>query len=77
MKAKTFSRRQVLGFGIGMGRRTVRHHEAGPGGAPAPGGNFDWMQQKGKSIVVICQSAVYYNLLQKLIPVPISTELST
>jgi multiple sugar transport system substrate-binding protein len=68
MKAKTFSRRQVLGFGIGMAAAPFVITRRAQAAAPAPGGNFDWMQQKGKSIVVICQSAVYYNLLQKMIP---------
>ncbi|MHB9092873.1 MAG: ABC transporter substrate-binding protein, partial [Chloroflexota bacterium] len=35
--------------------------------APAAAG-FDWMQQKGKSLVVSAVLAVYYPVLQKLVP---------
>ncbi len=38
-------------------------------GTPGPkSGDFDWMQQKGKSIVVSAVLAVYYPVLQKLVP---------
>ena len=47
MKAKTFSRRQVLGFGIGMAAAPFVITRRAQAAAPAPGGNFDWMQQKG------------------------------
>jgi multiple sugar transport system substrate-binding protein len=36
--------------------------------ASAPGGNFDWMQQKGKQLIVAAPLASYYSVLQNLIP---------
>lgn len=68
MKSKTFSRRQVLGFGIGLAAAPFGITRRTQAAAPAPGGNFDWMQQKGKSLVAIAPLASYYTVLQKLIP---------
>jgi multiple sugar transport system substrate-binding protein len=36
--------------------------------ASQPGGNFDWMQQKGKQLVVAAPLQSYYSIVQKLIP---------
>ena len=59
--AMTLSRRQVLGMGLGSGRRLA----AGP---VDPAAHFDWMQQKGKSLVVLVSLSPYYTVLQKMVP---------
>jgi multiple sugar transport system substrate-binding protein len=58
----TLSRRQVLGMGLGAA--------AGSLVAPSRSGaaDFDWMQQKGKSLVVLVSLSPYYTVLQKMIP---------
>lgn len=56
------SRRQVLGLGVGLAAGSVvvpRWSQAA---------NFDWMQQKGKSVVVTAPLSPYYTVLQKMIP---------
>ena len=56
------SRRQVLGMGLGVAAGSLA-------GRPwAQAANFDWMQQKGKSIVVTAPLSPYYTVLQKMIP---------
>ena len=60
--ADTLSRRQVLGMGLGLAAGTI----ISPRGSDAAG--FDWMQQKGKSLVVLAPLSPYYTVLQKLIP---------
>jgi len=65
MKPKTFSRRQLLGSGAAAAAAPfaiARRAQA------APDGNFDWMQQKGKQLVVSAPLQSYYSILQKLIP---------
>jgi multiple sugar transport system substrate-binding protein len=68
MMSKTFSRRQVLGSGTGLVAAPFVITRRAQAAAPAPGGNFDWTQQKGKQLVVIAPLASYYSVLQKLIP---------
>ena len=60
--ADTFSRRQVLGMGLGLAAGTI----ISPRGSDAAG--FDWMQQKGKSLVVLAPLSPYYTVLQKMVP---------
>ena len=60
--ADTFSRRQVLGMGLGLAAGTI----VSPRGSDAAG--FDWMQQKGKSLVVLAPLSPYYTVLQKMVP---------
>ena len=65
------SRRQVLGMGLGLaaGPFILSSRAKGAAAAPAPSTtNFDWMQQKGKSLVVTAPLAIYYNVLQKIVP---------
>jgi multiple sugar transport system substrate-binding protein len=59
----TPSRRQVLGMGLGLAAAgsLVRRPWA-------QAANFDWMQQKGKSIVVTAPLATYYTVLKGMIP---------
>jgi multiple sugar transport system substrate-binding protein len=68
MKPNTFSRRQVLGSGAAIAAAPFVITRRAQAGAPAPGGNFDWMQQKGKQIVVTAPLQSYYSILQKQIP---------
>ena len=68
MNSKTFSRRQVLGSGAAMAAAPFVITRRAQAAAAAPGGNFDWMQQKGKQLVVSAPLASYYSVLQKLIP---------
>ena len=60
--AITLSRRQVLGMGLG----------AAAGSLVAPprsrAADFDWMQQKGKSLVILVSLSPYYTVLQKMVP---------
>src|SRR4249919_1063597 len=60
--AITLSRRQVLGMGLGAA--------AGSLVAPprARAADFDWMQQKGKSLVILVSLSPYYTVLQKMVP---------
>ena len=56
------SRRQVLGMGLGLAAGSLARRPW------AQAANFDWMQQKGKSIVVTAPLSPYYTVLQKMIP---------
>ena len=58
----TPSRRQVLGMGLGLAAGSLVHRPW------AQAANFDWMQQKGKSIVVTAPLATYYTVLKGMIP---------
>ena len=60
--AFTPSRRQVLGMGLGLAAGSLARRPW------AQAANFDWMQQKGKSIVVTAPLSPYYTVLQKMIP---------
>ena len=60
--ADTLSRRQVLGMGLGLAAGTMISAR----GSGAAG--FDWMQQKGKSLVVLDPLSPYYTVLQKMVP---------
>jgi multiple sugar transport system substrate-binding protein len=69
--AAPVSRRRLLGLGLGAAagplvltsRRPADAQTAAPA-RPA----FDWMQQKGKSLVVTVPLSPYYTVLQKMIP---------
>ena len=60
--AITLSRRQVLGMGLGAAAGSL----VAPSGSRAA--DFDWMQQKGKSLVVLVSLSPYYTVLQKMVP---------
>jgi len=63
------SRRQVLGMGLGLAAAPWVAGSRAEAGAPAPSqANFDWQQQKGRSLVVSAPLASYYTVLQKMIP---------
>ena len=63
------SRRQVLGMGLGVAAAPFIITTRATAGTPAPSqAGFDWQQQKGKSLVVTAPLAIYYNVLQKMIP---------
>ena len=68
MMLKTFSRRHILGSGTAMVAAPFVITRRAQAAVAAPGGNFDWKQQKGKEIVVSAPLATYYSFLQKLIP---------
>jgi multiple sugar transport system substrate-binding protein len=55
------SRRQVLGMGLGLAAGSLVRRPW------AQAANFDWMQQKGKSIVVTAPLATYYTVLKGMI----------
>ena len=57
------SRRQVLKLGLGMA--AVSRTSAW---GAAPPSEFDWQQQKGKSLVVLLSQSPYYTVLQKIGP---------
>ena len=58
----TLSRRQVLGMGLGVAAGSL---VAPPRSRAA---DFDWMQQKGKSLVILVSLSPYYTVLQKMVP---------
>jgi multiple sugar transport system substrate-binding protein len=58
----TPSRRQVLGMGLGLAAGSLVRRPW------AQAANFDWMQQKGKSIVVTAPLASYYTVLKGMVP---------
>ena len=56
------SRRQVLGLGAALAAAPLLRPSA------AHSAGFDWMQQKGKSLVVLVSLSPYYTVLQKMVP---------
>jgi multiple sugar transport system substrate-binding protein len=58
-----------MGLGLAAGPFIITSRSKAAAPAPAPSiSNFDWMQQKGKSIVVTAPLAIFYTVLQKYIP---------
>src|SRR5438128_7489404 len=49
-------------MGVGLGAAPLLRH------ARAQAANFDWMQQRGKSLVVLVSLSPYYSVLQKMVP---------
>src|SRR5437879_6082823 len=60
--ALALSRREILRMGVGLGAAPLLRH------ARAQAANFDWMQQRGKSLVVLVSLSPYYSVLQKMVP---------
>ena len=62
VRERALSRRQVLSMGAGLAAAPLLRPSA------ARSAGFDWMQQKGKSLVVLVSLSPYYTVLQKLVP---------
>lgn len=68
-KSSQFTRRQMLAMvGSAVAAPLVLRQRAGAAVPAAGRSNFDWMQQRGKTLVVSVPLATYYSVLQKLIP---------
>ena len=66
-RARQLTRRHMLWMTCGAAAAPFVIRRRAGAATPAPA-NFDWMQQKGKPLVVSVPLATYYSVLQRLVP---------